>query len=254
MGQNGHNADAIGSEESPADVELHYTFAITNVTHSFFHSKRNGRTGPFSDENGVVGRIRQRAMLKQLIVIATESIIRQILGCSASTSIEEEDILSLVAVKDGHENETREKELGAKSGAATWPRRYHTEINSPERAGGNAMNGSIVNERAASPPDKDPQENNQIPFEDMGPKDPKNALFGGCDISLSVNVDSLQKVSCQDQYSFGCASVEMSAYIWTPQGSTGDLLSTNDDEIKSELLRAIEKSIQSGDFEQLMGI
>ena len=254
LGQNGHNADAIGSEESPADVELHYTFAITNVTHSFFHSKRNGRTGPFSDENGVVGRIRQRAMLKQLIVIATESIIRQILGCSASTSIEEEDILSLVAVKDGHEKEMQEKELGRANSGATWSHRYHTEISSPEKARGDAMNSSSVNERAASPPEKDPQESKQIPFEDMGAKDPKIALFGGCDISLFVNVDSLQKISCQDQYSFGCASIEMSAYIWAPHGSTGDLLSANGGDIKSELLRAIEKSIQSGGFGQLMGI
>jgi hypothetical protein len=169
MGQKEHYIDAVGGDFSLSheNVELHYTFAMTNVTHVLFHSQRNGRAGAFGTENGVVGKIRQRAMLKQLLVIASEGVIRQILGCSASTSTEEED--------------------------------------------------------------------------------------GDCDISLFVN--SLRKITCQDQYSSGCVSVEMTAYIWTPKGShIGDLISNNGGDIKSELLRAIEKSVQSGGFEQLMGI
>jgi hypothetical protein len=102
-----------------------------------------------------------------------------------------------------------------------------------------------------------PLENEQqYMYEIMGARDLENAVFGGCDFVISANVEKLQKISCQDKYSYGCALVESSVYVRVHQGSDIGNLTLSDDasEIRIDLLRAIEESVQNGRFQQLLGI
>ena len=96
----------------------------------------------------------------------------------------------------------------------------------------------------------------QYMYEITGARDLESAVFGGCDFIISANVEKLQKISCQDKYSYGCALVVSSVYVRIHQGSDVGNLTLPDDasEIRIDLLRAIEESVQNGLFQQLLGI
>ena len=90
----------------------------------------------------------------------------------------------------------------------------------------------------------------------MGASDLESAVFGGCDFVISAKVEKLQKISCKDQYCYGCALVESSVYVRVHQGSgiTNFPFSDDANEMRIEILRAIKESIHNGLFQQLAGI
>ena len=279
----GPGDDTSQMSSNHLDVELHYSFVMSNVSYALFHSARSSRTGSFGSANGLVGRIRQRAMLKQKLAIATESVIRMFLGCSVSKSMEEDDLIPLlednevlrttlmhrahrvkVNVKNAGKAEGYNKrrsrrglELGANPGyRATRSSIYEASSTHAKETKGDAITRNVSGHRGeASSGGTKPLENEQQ-HEIMGANDLESAVFGGCDFIISANVEKLQKISCQDKYSYGCALVESSVYVKVNQGSGVGNWTFSDDAsaIRIDLLRAIEESVQNGLFRQLLGI
>ena len=261
------------------DVELHYSYVMSNVSYALSHSARNSRTGPFGSADGLVGRIRQRAMLKQKLAIATESVIRIFLGCSATKSMEEEDVMSLleedevlrktwvhrthkINVMDAdkpegnnHKRRRRVMDLGANPGYRPTPSSMHETSKTHREENKETTTIDFgVNIGAASTRAQVGEEMRR--FEVMGASDLESAVFGGCDFVISAKVEKLQKISCKDQYCYGCALVESSVYVRVHQGSgiTNFPFSDDANGMRIEILRAIKESIHNGLFQQLAGI
>lgn len=254
--------DASNSPDAKApfaDIELHYKFVVANVSYAFYQDIREGRLSLVGGNVGVLGRIRQRGMLKKRLILATEGVVRQYLGCPTNL-MEEEDILPLLnenemkatwvhrshkmntqdKTKDGNEVQRRGKTANKRN----WQRhRSHLINNRYKTKQGNEYEGGSENDEVTVQV--------ETSLRTIGLE---SAMYGGCDIDISVNIETLQQITCQDAATLGCALVETTLYV-APEGGKelivdGSVL--NVDEAKNGLSKAIQTAIQSGYFEQLM--